>query len=319
MSKLETQTVTQDDDGIRLDRWFKRHYPDLTYAALAKMLRTGQVRLNGKRAQPGDRVEEGAQIRVPPINPAPKPAREKAAVEPLSDEEIAYAKSLVLHKDDAIIVLNKPAGLATQGGPGIDKHVDRLADALKFGLEGKPKLVHRLDKDTSGVLIMGRTAGAASKLAEAFRHRNAQKVYWALVMGVPQKREGKILLALDKRPGPAGDKVEVTEDGKAARTLYRVIDVAGRRAAWLELQPLTGRMHQLRVHCAEGLHHVIVGDGKYGGSEAFLTGGISRKLHLHARSLTLQHPNGGMFTITAPLPKHMAESWQMLGFDEDAA
>lgn len=316
MTKVQLVKVDADDDDIRLDRWFKRHYPDLTFSALAKMIRKGQVRVDGKRAQPGDRIAEGAEIRVPPIGEAPNPRPEKPRVEPLSEDEIAYAKSLVLHKDEAVIVLNKPAGLATQGGPGITQHVDRLSAALKFGFEARPKLVHRLDKDTSGILVLGRTAGAAAKLAEAFRKRDAEKIYWALLKGVPQKREGKIVMALEKLPTPNGNKVLPAKGGKPARTLYQVVDVAGKRACWVEFQPLSGRMHQLRVHAAEGLGLPIVGDRKYGGAEAYLTGGISRKLHLHARRLRIDHPLGGVLDVTAALPKHMEESWSMLAFED---
>ncbi|MFZ5608411.1 MAG: RluA family pseudouridine synthase [Pseudomonadota bacterium] len=315
---VETVTVKADDANIRLDRWFKRHYPALSFTALAKMCRTGQVRVDGKRAQPADRLAAGALIRVPPIAPCAT-APVKAPRAALTPADVAFAQGLVIHKDVAVLVLNKPAGLATQGGPGITRHVDMLLDALKFEAEGRPKLVHRLDKDTSGVLLLGRTAGAAARLAEAFRAREAEKVYWALVAGTPKKRAGKIVMALDKRRGPAGDKVEGAEDGKPARTQYRLIDHAAQRAAWLELKPLTGRMHQLRVHCAEGLGHPIVGDGKYGGKAAFVTGGVSRKLHLHARHIRIAHPLGGWLEATAPLPPHMRESWAMLGFVEGEA
>ena len=319
MTKVQMVKVEADDDGIRLDRWFKRHYPDLTFSALAKMIRKGQVRVDGKKVQPGDRVEEGAEIRVPPIGPAPNPRPAKPELEPLSDADKAFAEEMILHIDEAVIVLNKPAGLATQGGSGVDMHVDRLSEALKFGYDARPKLAHRLDKDTSGVLILGRTAGATAKLTEAFRHRDAEKLYWALLKGVPAIREGKIVLALEKRAGPHGDKMEAVRGGKPARTLYRVVDNAGQRASWVEFQPLSGRMHQLRVHAMSGLGIPIVGDGKYGGAEAFLTGGISRKLHLHARSLTIAHPLGGELSVTAPMPKHMAESWNMLAFNENDA
>lgn len=311
--------VADDDDGARLDRWIKRHFPQISYLLVAKWARTGQLRVDGKRAEPSDRLATGMSIRLPPIDlQAPRPEI-FSAQSPLTDLETEEALAMVMHRDDHCIVLNKPAGLATQGGTGTTLHVDRLLAALCFGRADKPRLVHRLDKDTSGVLLLARTAKAAAYFSEHFRGRTALKYYWALVMGVPAVRDGQIVAPLAKQAGTGGEKMAVDEKkGLNARTDYHVVDVAGNRAAWLEMQPLTGRTHQLRVHCAT-ISHPIVGDTKYGGKEAFLTGGISRKMHLHARQLLMPMPGGGFLDIVAPLPSHMQASWDLLGFDSTTA
>ncbi|MEO6094100.1 MAG: RluA family pseudouridine synthase [Novosphingobium sp.] len=311
-------TVQPDDDGVRLDRWFKRHLPDVGFATVSRWARTGQLRVDGKRADPADRLATGQQLRVPPGGGA-RPTPTRPGRRALSEDQIERALGLAIHQDRAAIVLNKPPGLATQGGSGTTEHVDGLLDA--FAPEGpRPRLVHRLDKDTSGVLLIARTPGSAAFFAKRFAGRSARKTYWALVVGVPSPDEGLIELPLGKQPGSGGEKMMVDQsgEGRAARTRYRVIERAGNRAAWVELQPLTGRTHQLRVHMA-ALGHPIVGDGKYGGQEAFLTGSISRKMHLHAHRLVIDHPDGAPLDITAPLPEHFAASMVQLGFDESAA
>ncbi|WP_448659729.1 RluA family pseudouridine synthase [Sphingomonas sp. CJ99] len=310
-------TVADDDDGIRLDRWFKRHLPDASFNIVSRWARTGQLRLDGARATPGDRIAAGQVIRVPPAEaPKPdKPARPVRQRAPLSPEQIEFARSLVIHQDASAIVLNKPPGLATQGGTKTFDHVDGLLDALQFDHEGRPKLVHRLDKDTSGALLIARSARAAAYFAKSFSSRTARKVYWALVVGVPSIEDGFIELPIGKQPGTGGEKMHVDEEnGQPARTRYRMIERAGNRAAWVELQPMTGRTHQLRVHMA-AIGHPIVGDGKYGGPEAFLSGGISRKMHLHARRIRIDHPDGGALDVTAELPAHLAASMDLLAFD----
>ncbi|TKD51293.1 RluA family pseudouridine synthase [Sphingomonas baiyangensis] len=309
-------TVDAEDDGIRLDRWCKRHLPDTSFNIVSRWARTGQMRVDGKRALPGDRVEAGQQIRVPPADSAlPASTRPRAERAPLSDAQIAYAQAMVIHRDAQAIVLNKPPGLATQGGTATREHVDGLLDALSFDRDDRPKLVHRLDKDTSGALLIARSPRAAAFFSRHFSGRSARKVYWALVVGVPDIADGLIDLPLAKQPGSGGEKMHVDEEkGQPARSRYRVIERAGNRAAWVELQPQTGRTHQLRVHMA-AIGHPIVGDGKYGGQEAFLTGGISRKMHLHARRIRIDHPDGGKLDVTAELPAHIAESIEMLGFD----
>ena len=316
-SEVRQFIVGADDDGIRLDRWFKRHLDEASLNMVSRWARTGQLRVDGARATPGDRLAAGQVIRVPPAEPPKPSARTKSARPPLSDEQTEYARGMVIHKDAAALVLNKPPGLATQGGTKTPEHVDGLLDALQFEAEGRPKLVHRLDKDTSGALLIARSARAAAFFAKHFSGRSARKVYWALVVGVPEIEDGIVDLPLGKQPGSGGEKMQVDEkDGQPARTRYRVIERAGNRAAWVELQPFTGRTHQLRVHMA-AIGHPIVGDGKYGMQEAFLTGGISRKMHLHARRIRIDHPDGGKIDVTAPLPTHFAESLKTLGFEEE--
>lgn len=309
-------TVSTEDDGIRLDRWFKRNLPDASFNIVSRWSRTGQLRVDGRRAAPGDRVEAGQIVRVPPAEaPAPDKARPKVERRALSEDEIAYVEEMVIHRDPAAIVVNKPPGLASQGGTKTSTHLDGLLDGLANERGERPKLVHRLDKDTSGVLLLARTPRAAAFFSKAFSGRTARKVYWALVVGVPDVKDGFIDLPLAKQPGTGGEKMHVDEaEGLAARTRYRVIERAGNRASWVELQPHTGRTHQLRVHMA-AIGHPIVGDGKYGGQDAFLTGTISRKLHLHARRLRIDHPDGGRIDVTAELPNHIAESFDALAFD----
>jgi 23S rRNA pseudouridine955/2504/2580 synthase len=313
----ETITVDAKDGSLRLDRWFKRHYPGLGHGRLEKLLRTGRIRVDGKRARSGDRVEPGQAIRVPmlldPSPPArPAPTQFRAADHTMLD-------SAILQRDEAIIVLNKPAGLAVQGGTATERHLDGLLDGLRFGSDERPRLVHRLDKDTSGILVIARTAAAAAFLTRAFREKATQKIYWAIIVGLPKLRRGRISLALAKTPGRGGERVRPdAEDGRHAVTYYRVIDNAGNQASWLALMPVTGRTHQLRAHCA-AIGTPIVGDGKYGAGAAHLAGlPGSRRLHLHARSLSLPHPLGGTLRVTAPLPPHMRQTWDFFGFDDDA-
>jgi len=318
VSNLRTFTVSEDDDGIRLDRWFKRHLPDVSFNIVSRWARTGQLRLGGKRAVPGDRVEAGQEIRVPPVETAPQRSlRRRPERNPLTADEEQFVREMVIYEDPGAFVLNKPPGLATQGGTKTTQHLDRLLDGIADD-RGRPKLVHRLDKDTSGALLVARTARSAAHFAKAFSGRTAKKVYWALVVGLPDTAEGVIDAPLAKQPGTGGEKMHVNpEQGLPAKTRWRVIDRAGNRAAWVELQPLTGRTHQLRAHMAS-IGHPIVGDAKYGGAEAFLTGGISRKLHLHARRIRIDAPEGGKIDVCAELPPHFSESLAMLGFEQSA-
>ena len=315
---VRTFTVGEDDDGIRLDRWFKRHLADTSFNTVSRWARTGQLRVDGKRATPGDRLTTGMVLRVPPAEPAPAEgpgARPQRIIEPLTADEAAYVQEMVMAKGRDWFVLNKPPGLATQGGTKTVQHLDRLLDGLADDEGNRPKLVHRLDKDTSGVLLVARSARAAGHFAKSFSGRTARKVYWALITGVPSADEGVIDAPLAKQPGTGGEKMHVDEEnGLPARTRYRLIDRAGNRAAWVELQPMTGRTHQLRAHMA-AIGHPIVGDAKYGGAEAFLTGGISRKMHLHARRLRIDGLDGKPIDQTAELPSHFAESLATLGFE----
>ncbi len=312
---IQHLTVAPEEADTRLDRWLRRHFPNLTQGALQKLLRTGQIRVDGKRAEANTRLEAAQEVRVPPLPEGPPPA--PAGHRPVSPQDAAALERMVIHRDDSVIVLDKAPGLAVQGGPGVARNLDAMLDALRFGAEERPKLVHRLDKDTSGVLLLGRTAAAAAHLARSFRERDVTKAYWAVVVGEPEAPEGRIDLALLKQAGPRGERTMVVDDpteGARAITDFRTFDAAKRRAAWLELNPLTGRTHQLRVHCAEALGTPILGDGKYGGSAAHLAG-LSGQLHLHARSLALPHPDGGTLEAAAPLPPHMRETFLFFGFE----
>ena len=326
MSKVQAITVGQDEAEQRLDRWFKRRYPELAHGRLEKLLRTGQVRVDGKRVKANHRLEPGQVVRVPPLTAAggdatpeerteARPRRPDPALARLGED----LRRRILHRDDWLMVLDKPAGLAVQGGTETTVHLDALLDELRFGSEERPRLVHRLDKDTSGVLVLARTQRAAAKLAELFRGRDVHKLYWAAVIGLPQPLSGRIDLSLSKQPGRAGERVRPDqEEGQRAITYYRTIEQAGRKASWLALRPETGRTHQLRAHCA-ALGTPILGDGKYGGAGAFLPGKeISRQLHLHARAIELPHPAGKTLRVGAPLPPHMVATWKFLGFSISA-
>jgi 23S rRNA pseudouridine955/2504/2580 synthase len=313
----ELRTITEDDDGIRLDRWFRRHYPALTHARLEKLLRKGEVRVDGKRAKSADRLALGQSLRLPPqvihdrIEERPKPAAPVQTSRKLEDT--------ILYMDKHLFVLNKPSGLATQGGSGLKEHVDGMLDQLSFEKTTRPKLVHRLDRDTSGVLLVARTGQAAAGLSLALSSRDASKVYWALVKGVPKQKHGVVKAALAKEGVRGkGERMTVSDedDAKFALTEYAVMAQAGQEFAWVAARPITGRTHQIRVHLAS-LGTPIVGDFKYGGTDAKGKGAIADKLHLHARSIDIARPDGGRLQVTAPLSPHMAKSWQLLGFDPD--
>ena len=337
MSGVRILTVGEAEGESRLDRWLKKRFPEATQGVIEKMCRTGQIRVDGGRVKAATRVVPGQQVRVPPLPRSDAaPARREPAAMPETDAEMIRAA--VLWKDEHIIALNKPPGLPSQGGSGqSNRHVDGLTAALMFGFKDRPKLVHRLDKDTSGVLLLARTDRIARALSEAFRARTTRKIYWAVVAGVPSPEKGTIRFGLVKAPGhgrggegekmiavhPA--KIAETEGAKRATTDFAVIDKLGSRAAWVALVPVTGRTHQLRAHMAE-IGHPVVGDGKYGGSGqenlgdgwgAQLGGEISRKLHLHARSIAFDHPiSGKRVVLTAPLPEHMARTWMTVGWSE---
>lgn len=308
-----TVAVGSAEAGLRLDRWFKRHYPQVPHGLLEKWLRTGQVRLDGKRVTAGARVEAGQSVRVPPVPEAPPRPPAASRPTPPSQAQADALKRAVLYRDDEMIILDKPAGLAVQGGTGTHRHLDGMLDVLAAGGE-RPRLVHRLDKDTSGVLVLARSAASAAALGQAFRSRAVRKLYWALVVGVPSEDAGEIRAPLSKAGSAGSERVGVdAATGAPAVTHYRVLERIGRRAAWLELEPETGRTHQLRVHC-RALGTPILGDGKYGGRAAFLSeGGIGRRLHLHARAIAIAMPGKPAITVAAPLPAHMRETWAFLG------
>ncbi len=314
----EILTVDSRDGTLRLDRWFKRHYPALGHGRLEKLLRTGRIRVDGKRARSNDRVEPGQAIRIPAVEELAAPSRPSPHQVRPADE--AKLQAAVLQRDEALIVLNKPPGLAVQGGTATERHVDGLLDGLRFGNLERPRLVHRLDKDTSGILVIARTAAAAAFLTRAFREKTTRKTYWSVVVGVPKLRQGRIDLALAKMPGRGGERVRPdTDEGRRAVTYYRVIDSAGVQASWLALMPVTGRTHQLRAHCA-AIGTPILGDAKYGEAAAHLAGVPgSRTLHLHSRTLSIPHPLGGTLEVTAALPPHMRRTWEFFGFPGEVA
>jgi 23S rRNA pseudouridine955/2504/2580 synthase len=307
-----TQHIVQDSDSdIRLDRWFKRHFPELTHGLLEKALRKGEIRVDSKKAKASDRVQVNQVIDVRIQMPAARETFKPIAYNMIS-EDVQMIQDAILYKDADVIVINKPPGLAVQGGSKVLKSVDGMLDVLRFEAKERPKLVHRLDRDTSGVLVLARSAKVATKLMRIFSAKEAEKFYWALVKGVPETLQGKIDMPLAKQEDGDIEKVQIDEqDGKRAITFYEVKERLSKTLAWVELQPVTGRMHQLRVHMA-AIGHPILGDGKYGGRDSFLDGmEISRKLHLHARRIIIP----GMLDVTAPMPKHMEESWKKLGLD----
>jgi 23S rRNA pseudouridine955/2504/2580 synthase len=311
---VRTLHVKPDEAELRLDRWFRRHFPDLSHGRLEKLLRTGQIRVDGGRAKSSLRLEAGQAIRVPPLAEAQAESPKKTRS--ISEADAQFVQGLVLHRDDHVIAIDKPAGLAVQGGTGTTRHLDALLDGLIFDAEERPRLAHRLDRDTSGVLVLGRTARATAFLAKAFQGHEAHKTYWAITVGVPRPSSGRVDLALLKKGGKGFEKMrEDEEEGLRAITDYRVLDRAGSKAAWVELKPLTGRTHQLRAHCA-AIGAPILGDGKYGGAAAQgLNLASGRKLHLHARALEMPHPAGGMLRVAAPLPGFMRETYRFLGFE----
>ena len=330
-SGVTSATVTENEAGMRLDRWFKRRYPALALSHLAKICRKGEVRVDGKRVETSTRLEEGATVRVPPLK-IEAPAA--PAVKRASPEDARALKDMTLFEDKDVLVLNKPFGLATQGGSGQKRHIDGMLEALAKG-NTRPVLVHRLDRDTSGVLLCAKSRRMAADLGEIFRSRHAKKIYWALVEGVPKPAQGRVSLYLakgvgmDSRRGAKDlEKMRIARHGEAdaqhSLTYYAIVDKVAPKCAWLSMKPLTGRTHQLRAH-AEAIGHPIFGDPKYGHRPEdevrrrdplrAMPAGLERKLHLLARRLVLPHPRGGVIDVTAPLPEHMAKSWELFGFD----
>jgi len=329
MSGVQQVSVAEDEADIRLDRWFKRHFPDLSHGGLEKLLRKGQVRVDGTRAKANQRMQPGQVVRVPPLGSPPSKNEKNATRPTLTNADAAFIQELVIYKDNDLIALNKPAGLAVQGGSKTTRHVDGMLDALQFDGAERPRLVHRLDRDTSGVLIIARGASAAAKLGRAFQGHDVEKVYWCLVIGHPEHPAGTISAALAKS-GPEGREKMCwdEENGKKAVTDYRVVSTAGEKITWLELMPQTGRTHQLRAHCAI-IKTPIVGDKKYAvkhdhpDQEINLRDGlladVANQLCLHARQLTLHLPGRKPRTFTAPLSKHMSTAFQDLGFSDSEA
>ncbi len=323
MNIVQQITVDADETGMRLDRWFKAHFPGLGFGPLQKLLRSGQIRVDGGRVKSDTRLKPGQVVRVPPLGTDSKNVPSTVRTLRNASDGDALAK-IMLYEDDKVLVLNKPAGLAVQGGSGVSRHIDGMLEALRNKKGEKPRLVHRIDRDTSGVLVIARSRQAAVRLTEAFRKRNTKKTYWALVKQVPSKREGKISTWLVREKTPDGDRMRVANHGEPdsdhAVSYYRTVDSAAQGLAWLEMEPHTGRTHQLRVHAAH-IGCPIIGDPKYFEADHNwdFPGGIQKRLHLHARRIVIPHPNGGTIDVAAPLPPHMVQSWNLIGFDEASA
>lgn len=320
MKEIQTIVVAEEEGEVRLDRFFRRHFPHLTQGQIGKMIRTGQVRVDGARAKENDRVRPGQSVRIPPL----PEEKERVERETITEEERLFVQGLVIHKDDDVLVLNKPAGLPVQGGMKTGRHLDLLMDGLKFEYSERPKLVHRLDRDTSGCLVLARTPRAAAAMAKSFKSRETTKIYWAVVLGCPRPPEGEIRGWLKKATGPLdGDREMVRQakhgekDALFAITEYVAMSEAYPRAAWMALKPVTGRTHQLRFHMA-GIGHAILGDPKYK-CERETPGGLSERLHLHARAIEIPHPVKGVVKVIAPLPPHMKKTFNTLGFIEGEA
>ena len=315
----ELREIVPDDDGIRLDRWFKRHYPALTHARLEKLLRKGEVRLDGKRAKSADRLSTGQTLRLPP-----QVIHDKVEERPKKPAPVQTSRRLedaILYMDKHLFVLNKPAGLAVQGGSGTTRHIDQMLEVMRDAKGQKPRLVHRLDKDTAGCLLVAKTRFAATALTGSFRHRSARKIYWALVAGVPKPKQGRISTFLAKEEGEEDTIMRIAAHGDEgashAVTYYAVVETSAQKLAWVSLKPVTGRTHQLRAHMAH-IDHAIVGDPKYFNKENWeLPGGLQKRLHLLARRIVIPHPRGGVIDVTAPLPPHMLQSWNLLGLEAD--
>ena len=313
---VQTVTVKDDEDGMRLDRFFEGRFPGLSFSHIQRIIRKGEVRVNGKRADPKDRIKSGQAIRIPPLKIDPPKLKDDA---PQAAKDRAFIKSITLFEDDDVMVLNKPMGLSVQGGSGTYKHIDGMLGALSARDGQRPRLVHRLDKDTAGCLLIAKSRFAAAALGKTFRSRSARKIYWALVVGVPRPHQGRISTFLAKEEREDDSFMRVAEHGEEgashAITYYAVVETAAQQLAWLSLKPVTGRTHQLRAHMAH-IKHPIIGDPKYFNIENWqLPGGIQSKLHLLARRIAVPHPRGGTIDVTAPLPPHMEQTWNLLGFD----
>ena len=317
---VQTLLVEPDEAGMRVDRFLVARFPQLAFTRIQRIVRKGELRIDGKRAKPNERLEPGAKVRVPPLKlDQPRPVARAAA----HDEDArAFLKSITLYEDKDVLVLNKPMGLAVQGGSGTKRHVDGMLEALRDDDGQKPRLVHRLDKDTSGCLVVAKTRFAATTLGKSFRSRLARKIYWALVAGVPRVKQGRVSTYLAKEEVERDSRMRVASHGDEgashALTYYAVVETAAQKLAWLSFKPVTGRTHQLRAHAAH-IGHPIVGDPKYFNVENWeLPGGIQNRLHLLARRIILPHPRTGKpIDVTAPLPPHMRQSFSLLGFDAD--
>jgi 23S rRNA pseudouridine955/2504/2580 synthase len=315
---VQSATVSADEAGMRVDRFLEARFPGLSFSHIQRIIRKGELRVNGKRAKPKDRLQVGQAVRIPPLKlDQPRPSAVGGEAEAKTRD---FLKSITLHEDADVLVLNKPMGLAVQGGSGTTRHLDGMLEVLRDAQGQRPRLVHRLDKDTAGCLLVAKTRFAAAALAKTFRSRSARKIYWALVAGVPKPRQGRISTFLAKEEREDDSVMRIARHGEEgashAVTYYAVVDTAARTLAWLSLKPVTGRTHQLRAHMAH-IGHPIVGDPKYFSIENWeLPGGMQNRLHLLARRIAVPHPRGGTIDITAPLPPHMQQSWNLIGLDD---
>jgi 23S rRNA pseudouridine955/2504/2580 synthase len=314
---VQNVAVTADEAGMRVDRFFEARFPGLSFSHIQRVIRKGEVRVDGKRTQPKNRLQAGQRVRIPPLRlDAPKPHADAGEG---GEKTREFLKSITLYEDADVLVLNKPMGLAVQGGSGTVRHLDGMLDVLRDAGGQRPRLVHRLDKDTAGCLLVAKTRFAATALAKTFRTRSARKIYWALSAGVPKVQQGRISTYLVKEEREDESVMRIARHGEKgashAVTYYAVVETAGPLLSWLSLKPVTGRTHQLRAHMAH-IDHPIVGDPKYFSIENWqLPGGMQNKLHLLARRIVVPHPRGGIIDATAPLPPHMQQSWNLLGFD----
>jgi 23S rRNA pseudouridine955/2504/2580 synthase len=316
-TSVQNVAVTADEAGMRVDRFFEARFPRLSFSHIQRVIRKGEVRVNGKRTQPKNRLEAGQTVRIPPLRlDAPKP---RSAENEADQKTRDFLKSITLYEDADVLVFNKPMGLAVQGGSGTTRHIDGMLEVLRDARGQRPRLVHRLDKDTAGCLLIAKTRFAAAALAKSFRSRSARKIYWALVAGVPKVQQGRISTFLAKEQREDESLMRIARHGEEgashAVTYYAVVETAGPLLAWLSLKPVTGRTHQLRAHMAH-IDHAIIGDAKYFAKENWeLPGGMQDRLHLLARRIAIPHPRGGTIDVTAPLPPHMQQSWNLLGLD----
>ncbi|MHC2333955.1 RluA family pseudouridine synthase [Bradyrhizobium sp. USDA 4454] len=318
-TKVQTAVVTSDENGMRVDRFLEARFPGLSFSHIQRIVRKGELRVNGKRADSKDRLEEGQSVRIPPLRlDTPKTSGTLSEAEA---KTLQALKEMTLYEDDDVLVLNKPAGLAVQGGSGMTRHVDQMLEVMRDAKGQKPRLVHRIDRETSGCLLIAKTRFAASFLTGAFRHRSARKIYWALVAGVPKPKQGRISTYLAKEESEEDSIMRIAEHGDEgashAVTYYAVVEASATKLAWVSLKPVTGRTHQLRAHMAH-IDHAIVGDPKYFNKENWqLPGGLQNRLHLLARRIVIPHPRGGVIDVSAPLPPHMLQSWNLLGLEAD--
>ncbi len=319
-TKVQTVVVTADENNMRVDRFLEARFPGLSFSHIQRIVRKGELRVNGKRADSKDRLEEGQSVRIPPLKlDAPKAA--PGSLSEAATKTLHALKDMILYEDADVVVLNKPAGLAVQGGSGIARNIDDMLEVMRDAKGQKPRLVHRLDRETSGCLLVAKTRFAATALTGSFRHRSARKIYWALVAGVPKPKQGRISTYLAKEENEDDSIMRIAAHGDEgashAVTYYAVVETSAQKLAWVSLKPVTGRTHQLRAHMAH-IGHAIVGDPKYFNKENWeLPGGIQKRLHLLARRIVIPHPRGGVIDATAPLPPHMLQSWNLLGLEAD--